>query len=64
MVANSWLEMGNQLAMFVGPALGGLVIAWKGLAWPFALDSVSYVAAIIGLIPWLGVILEEPKLPP
>ncbi len=50
MAANSWLEMGNQLAMFVGPALDGLVVAWKGLALPFALDSVSYAAAIIGLM--------------
>jgi hypothetical protein len=63
MVANSWLEVGNQLAMFVGPAIGGLVIAWKGLVWPFALDAISYAAAILGLLPWLGVALESGERP-
>ncbi len=34
----------------IGPALGGLVIATLGYGWCFALDGLSYVAVIAGLL--------------
>ena len=40
-----------NVARAVGPAIGGLVVAWVGAGWVFALNAVSFVgiAAVIGL---------------
>ena len=34
----------------LGPSIGGLIIAWVGEGWCFAIDAVSYVAVIISLL--------------
>lgn len=41
---------GFNLARIVGPAVGALVIASAGLAWCFALNAVSYLAVLVGLL--------------
>ena len=33
----------------IGPSLAGLLMAWKGAAWCFGIDAVSYLAVIFGL---------------
>jgi MFS family permease len=40
-----------NVARAVGPAIGGLVVAWVGAGWVFALNAVSFVgiAAVIGM---------------
>ncbi len=38
-------------SMAVGPALGGLIYAWLGPAWCFAINGISYLAVIVAL--WL-----------
>jgi predicted MFS family arabinose efflux permease len=40
-----------NVARAVGPAIGGLVVAWIGAGWVFALNAVSFVgiAAVIGM---------------
>ena len=42
---NGLLTMGNALAMVVGPALGGAVVAAIGPGWGIALDAGSYLAS-------------------
>jgi MFS family permease len=39
-----------QTASVAGPALGGLVIARFGVAWAYAINAVSFVAVIVGLL--------------
>src|SRR5438876_5978877 len=38
-----------NLARIVGPGLGGLIIAWLGVAPLFLLNAISFIAVIIGL---------------
>ena len=40
-----------NVARAVGPAIGGLVVAWVGAGWVFALNAISFVgiAAVIGM---------------
>jgi MFS family permease len=38
-----------NMARVVGPGLGGLIIAWLGVAPLFLLNSISFIAVIIGL---------------
>ena len=40
---NGLLTMGNAIAMVIGPALGGVVVAAIGPGWGIALDAASYV---------------------
>ena len=44
--------VGINIARAIGPALGGLVITALGLAWPFALNALSFVAVILALWLW------------
>ena len=44
--------VGINIARAIGPALGGLVITALGIAWPFALNAVSFVAVILALWLW------------
>jgi MFS family permease len=37
-------------ARVIGPALAGLLIAIAGYSWAFALDGLSYIAVIVGLL--------------
>ena len=41
---------GFNLARVIGPAIGGLVIHRFGIAWCFALNAVSYLAVLWGLM--------------
>lgn len=38
-----------NLARFIGPPIGGVLIAWVGEGWCFFINGVSFVAVIIGL---------------
>ncbi len=44
---NSSLFIGARM---VGPALGGLIVAWVGEGWCFAINAVSFAAVILGLL--------------
>jgi MFS family permease len=50
--ANSLNAMNNNIARLAGPALGGLVVGWLGLAGVVIVDAASYLlaAALIWLI--------------
>jgi MFS family permease len=50
---------GFNLARVIGPSIGAIVIAKLGLAWCFGVNSLSYVAVLIGLFmihlpPWVS----------
>jgi MFS family permease len=40
----------NNVARAVGPAIAGVLIAWVGEGWCFALNSVSFIAVVASLI--------------
>ena len=44
-------QLNFQMASIVGPALGGILIATVGLAGAYAVDVVSFLAAIVALLP-------------
>ena len=44
--------VGINLSRAIGPALGGLLIVALGIAWPFFLNAVSFVAIIAALWIW------------
>jgi MFS family permease len=39
-----------QIAAVAGPSLGGLVIAWGGVAWVYAINAVSFLVVIAALL--------------
>jgi MFS family permease len=39
-----------NLAVVVGPALGGLIYAWVGPGWCFTINAISFIAVIIALL--------------
>lgn len=43
--ANALTSLGMQVGVLVGPALGGLLIAYAGLAWCFAVDVTGLLVA-------------------
>lgn len=45
-------SMGFNLARAVGPALGGLVVAWIGAGAAFILNAISFIAVLIVLYLW------------
>lgn len=47
-------SMSFNLMRSVGPAIGGLVVAWAGPPAAFALNAISYVALIWALARWTG----------
>ncbi len=49
--------VGINIARAIGPALGGLIITVLGLAWPFALNALSFLAVILALWLWR----QQPK---
>lgn len=49
--------MGFNMMRSVGPAIGGIIVAYAGPATAFALNAISYGAVIAALIHW------HPKLP-
>jgi predicted MFS family arabinose efflux permease len=38
-----------NVGRIIGPSMAGLLMAWKGAAWCFGIDAVSYLAVIFGL---------------
>jgi len=40
----------NNLARFIGPPVGGLLIAWVGEGWCFFINGVSFLATITSLL--------------
>jgi MFS family permease len=44
-----------EVASIAGPALGGLVIAWRGVGWAYALNAVSFLFVIVALSMMRGV---------
>jgi MFS family permease len=47
--ANGWVGVGSNLGITVGPALGGVLVAWLGASPVFLLNAASFVASA-GLI--------------
>ncbi len=45
-------SIGFNLARAIGPALGGLVVAWIGAGGAFLLNALSFVAVLIVLYQW------------
>lgn len=41
-----------NLSRAIGPTLGGVIIAGVGMAWPFMLNALSFVAIIAALLWW------------
>jgi len=39
-----------NLAVVVGPAVAGLIYAWKGAGWCFTVNGISFIAVIIALL--------------
>jgi MFS family permease len=46
---NALISGGTQLAMLIGPAVGGAVVALVGPAVAFAVDAVSFVISVLSL---------------
>jgi MFS family permease len=44
--------VGMNISRAIGPAIAGLVIASFGIAWPFLLNGLSFLAVIIALWLW------------
>jgi MFS family permease len=44
--------IGFNLTRAVGPAFGGLVIAWAGIEAAFALNALCLLAMVVGLLRW------------
>ena len=57
LAAYSFNQVGFQLAIIIGPAFAGLLLAKAGLAWTYALDGASFLITIVTLI------LLRPLLP-
>lgn len=56
--AYAWLVSTQKIAQTVGPALGGLLIAWRGEA------ASSYVVAALGYLGFGLLLLTMPAVPP
>lgn len=46
--------MGMNISRAIGPALGGVIIAGIGIAWPFLFNALTFVAVIAALWYWRG----------
>lgn len=44
--------VGMNISRAIGPALGGLIIVAVGLAWPFFVNAISFIAVIAALWWW------------
>jgi MFS family permease len=40
----------SQVSQIAGPAIGGLLIAWLGFGWAYALDAVSFLALVVAAL--------------
>jgi predicted MFS family arabinose efflux permease len=55
--------VGINISRAIGPALGGLVITALGIAWPFVLNAVSFLAVILALWMWRRLVGPASALP-
>ncbi len=46
--------MSMNISRAIGPALAGVVIAGIGIAWPFLINALTFVAVIAALLYWRG----------
>ncbi|HXC59871.1 MAG TPA: MFS transporter, partial [Steroidobacteraceae bacterium] len=44
--------VGINISRAIGPAVGGLIIVAAGVAWPFLINAVSFLAVIVALWMW------------
>ncbi len=45
-------SVGMNISRAIGPAIAGLVIATSGIAWPFLINALSFLAVILALWWW------------
>jgi predicted MFS family arabinose efflux permease len=45
-------SVGINISRAIGPAIAGVIIATMGIAWPFLLNALSFVAVILALWYW------------
>jgi MFS family permease len=55
--------VGINIARAIGPALGGLLIVAFGIAWPFFINALSFVAIIAALWRWQPAAVPAPARP-
>ncbi len=48
--ANALTMASFNLGFTVGPLLGGLIIGWRGVGWAYAVDAVTFTAALYALV--------------
>ncbi len=56
-------SVGINLSRATGPAIGGLVIVSLGIAWPFLLNSLSFLA-VVGALWWWRAPAQPPSARP
>ncbi len=56
--------VGMNISRAIGPALGGVLIAGLGMAWPFFFNAVSFIAVIAALLIWKPAADPPRKEPP
>ncbi len=47
-------SMGLNVARAIGPAVGGFLIVWAGVAWTFWFDALTYFVLLAAFIWWRG----------
>jgi MFS transporter len=57
--ANSWFETADWVSVTAGPPLGGLLISAVGPAATMAVDAVSYLGSVVGVLR-----IAKPEPPP
>lgn len=53
--------VGMNIARAIGPAVAGLIIAAWGIAWPFLINALSFLAVILMLLRWQGSAPPKPS---
>lgn len=56
-------SLGINVSRAIGPALGGSIIVAIGVAWPFLLNTVSFLAVIAALLWWKPPAAPKKTLP-
>lgn len=56
-------SVGINVSRAIGPALGGAVIVSMGVAWPFLLNAMSFLAVIAALLWWQSAPVPPRHLP-
>ncbi|MEO1089507.1 MAG: MFS transporter [Pseudomonadota bacterium] len=56
-------SMGINISRAIGPAAAGLLIVHVGIAWPFLVNALSFVAVLLALVWWRPPPRPESALP-